>query len=432
MTKPKGKAKGKPIVEPKTVEESLQDQLRTLLSDKATFSPKQLEQLRRFDKYVSTANGDRRPLKLWTRVTYLRNLKLLAKSVNDFDKATSGDILRTLQPLGLANRKLHFQAFSNFFSFLQAVGEADIIKEARAQLKNNNIGGRGGRTSEQDEVPEAITVQEFSKLLQACRNQGTKALVHFLGTCGCRIGEAVQLRLKDVELSEPSDSTITVKVPTEKRARSVPAIRTVVLCDPSLYADMVLWIRNHPRKGDREAPLFCRLDGRTYSYQSLKRIVRRISNEAIGKSLGPHSLRHYAASQDGRFMTETALAGKFGWVPHSPMISRYIHSSQQAAIEQELQRWNKAPPKSVQVESIPVESLGAVPVVSNRLKELEATLAEEQKAREQREEYVTHMETNLANMQKQMTELSAAVATLTEALGKAKATKAKKAKKRDR
>jgi ribosomal protein L40E len=144
-------------------------------------------------------------------------------------------------------------------------------------------------------------------------------LIHVGYESGCRAGELLALRLKDVELDRYG-AVIVVRGKTGKRR-----IRLV-----ESVPDLQLWLRMHPRKGDSGAPLWpSRADGsRAMTVGRFNHLLRCTARKAgLRKRVYPHLLRHSRATHLAKVLTEAQLREYFGWTRASDIPARYVHLS---------------------------------------------------------------------------------------------------------
>lgn len=142
--------------------------------------------------------------------------------------------------------------------------------------------------------PEVLTDAEVCALLRACSPRAptglrNRALLALLYRAGLRIGEALALRPKDLDLANGA-----VRVLHGKRGRA----RTVGL-DPGAGELVQRWLDVRARLGmtGRE-PLFCTLWGRPLADAYVRVLLKRLGRRAgIEKRVHAHGLRHTHAAQ---------------------------------------------------------------------------------------------------------------------------------------
>lgn len=149
---------------------------------------------------------------------------------------------------------------------------------------------------------EPLSTDEVRRLLDAC-NRGTtglraRALIVTLWRAGLRVGEALALRPKDVDLASG-----TVRVLHGKGDRD----RTVAL-DREAAEILARWSDRRRELGITDArPLFCTVTAPRGGYLGdawVRAVLRRLARKAgIEKRVHPHGLRH-------TFAQDLALEGK--------------------------------------------------------------------------------------------------------------------------
>ena len=169
-------------------------------------------------------------------------------------------------------------------------------------------------------LPEILTVHEVNTLLRAIDNKKHRALIALIYETGCRVSEALNLRIGDIELNEHGLRIVF------RKSKSEP--RRVIL---SLYADLVLsWLKVHKARHDLQAYLFYGRDpnnrlSRSVVFYILKRAAKR---GEISKRVYPHLLRHTRATQLYKVFKELEMMKWFGWKTRS-MIDVYSKISQE-------------------------------------------------------------------------------------------------------
>jgi integrase/recombinase XerD len=150
-----------------------------------------------------------------------------------------------------------------------------------------------------DRPAEPLTVAEVRALLDACGDSTlskvrTHALLVVLWRAGLRIGEALRLRVSDVDFGARSIRVLHTKT---RQARTVGI-------DDEALAVVAAWIGARSVAGIGDGPLFCRLHGQPgaplssrYVRQELARINQRAR---VQHRVHPHGLRHTMAVESVR------------------------------------------------------------------------------------------------------------------------------------
>jgi integrase/ribosomal protein L40E len=169
---------------------------------------------------------------------------------------------------------------------------------------------------------ELLTEEEIVKMADAALNPRDKALVLILYESGCRIGELLSLKIKDVQFDDYGCVLIVPKGKTG--ARRVRIIK---------YAKELLhWLDVHPMKNDPESYVWVSLGVNTknqlVSYVGIEYVLRRLAKKVgITKKVNPHSFRHARATHLARYLPQAIMNEIFGWSKDSRMSSVYYKLS---------------------------------------------------------------------------------------------------------
>lgn len=173
-----------------------------------------------------------------------------------------------------------------------------------------------------NKLPEdLLTKEEIEKLIMACRTARDRALIATLYETGCRRGELLSIRIKNVDFESVRGAVIIyLRGKTGERRNKL------------VYARSYLreWIDVHPKKDDREAFLFCsnREPFPTISNTGLAGQLQKVAKRAgIQKKIYPHIFRHSRATHLAQYFTEQEMKKFMGWATASKMTATYIHLS---------------------------------------------------------------------------------------------------------
>ena len=166
---------------------------------------------------------------------------------------------------------------------------------------------------------DMITWEETKKIIDSCTNLRDKALVHTVYDLGKRIGEILNIKIKDIQATKNG-----FLIKTDGKTGVSTAI--VLECLPTLSA----WLESHPNSDDPEAWLFPNMKhiwkGSKYSYESSDRMLKRsVKVAGIKRKIYWHLFRHSAATRSAKFMTDAIIKDRFAWSPTSKMPARYTH-----------------------------------------------------------------------------------------------------------
>ena len=137
--------------------------------------------------------------------------------------------------------------------------------------------------------PEVLTSDEVRSLIQACSNRAptgirNRALITVLYRGGLRLGEALALKAKDIDLDR---GTVTILHGKGDRRRTVGL-------DPGAVAIVQRWLERRRDRGlPANGPVFCTLDGRPIKGSYVRTLLPRLAAKAgIEKRVHAHGLRH--------------------------------------------------------------------------------------------------------------------------------------------
>ena len=168
---------------------------------------------------------------------------------------------------------------------------------------------------------EMITEEEINRLVEACRNLRDKALVTLAYDSGCRIGELLTLRIKDLELD---DRGMMVHVSGKTGERTV-----YVIGDSIAY--LREWRKVHPHGSNPDSFLFVDLvTGEPMNYDAARiGISKAVKRAGIKKRVHLHLFRHSYATRYSEVLSESVLKAQMGWTGSSRMAQKYVHLSAQ-------------------------------------------------------------------------------------------------------
>jgi len=174
---------------------------------------------------------------------------------------------------------------------------------------------------ENNKVPsDLITPKDVKFLAEHTRNLREKALILTTYESGARIGEILNLKIKDVTFDEYGAQLNLFGKTGYRKVRiigSAPAISQ--------------WIQNeHPNKKDKNSYLFCYVTGtkkgNQMAYHMAAKIFRELKKRSgFDKPINPHHFRHSRASELAEYLTDSMRCNFFGWVQGSQMSRIYTH-----------------------------------------------------------------------------------------------------------
>ena len=165
-----------------------------------------------------------------------------------------------------------------------------------------------------------LTQDEIKRLVNATNDLMYKALIMTLYDGALRIGEALSLRIRDVEFNRLG-CVVTVFGKTGER--------TLLLTIAEPYIRN--WLQIHPQRDNPNAYLFVTSRGgkvRKLTQIAVNTYFRRLGERAgISKKVHPHILRHTRLTELAKILTEQELKAVAGWTKDSRMAATYVHLS---------------------------------------------------------------------------------------------------------
>lgn len=190
------------------------------------------------------------------------------------------------RPLAASSAARMLSTLRSFHSFLVWEGTS-----------SDNPAARVARPKQSVRLPEALTVDEVSRLLKACSGQRpidvrNRALLELLYGTGARISEAVSLAIDDIDLD--ADQPIVRVMGKGRKERIVPL--GTYACQ-ALQRYLVTVRPQFASRGQGSPALFLNTLGRPLSRQSAWGVLRQIAAAAgIDRRVSPHTLRHSFAT----------------------------------------------------------------------------------------------------------------------------------------
>ncbi len=278
---------------------------RMLESDEVL--PVQAEILRRFDQESEKNCG----LTLATRKSQLFTVFHLAKTIKKpFRDMVRQDIENFIYNLELSpgSVDLYKSHVKKFFKWLyETDGYPDVVK----WIKLTN--------SKKRKLPQDIlTPSEVRALIDAADNPRDRALVSVLYESGCRLGEIVSLRQKDVTIDQYGAVVMVDGKTGQRRIRLINSA-----------PDLVLWLNNNPTKGN-DKPVFTNLHAtkKPIEEKGIQSLLKTLGQRAnLEKNIHPHLLRHSRFTHLAKDFTESELKVMAGWTGDSRMAGIYVHLS---------------------------------------------------------------------------------------------------------
>jgi integrase/recombinase XerD len=170
---------------------------------------------------------------------------------------------------------------------------------------------------------DLLTPKEVRVLADHAKDLREKALVLTLYETGARIGELLNLKIKDVAFDDYG-----AKIRLPDNGKTGPRWIRVVGSAPVLSEWLV---HEHPKKTKKNAFLFCKIRpddeaGNALTYAAVRKILSQIQKRSgIDKNIRPHLWRHARATELAEHLTDAQRCKYFGWVDGSEMARIYTH-----------------------------------------------------------------------------------------------------------
>ena len=250
------------------------------------------------------------------RINYVQRLRKVAEWIPDgFLRPKAKDIDTIMEKLFDSDysdwtRTTYITMVKKFYRW--HLGKLpDYIQNMKTKVKGN------GKAPD-----DLLTYQDVTALIENSKNARDRALFSVLYDSGCRIGEIINMRIKDLSFDEFGALL---------RVTGKTGFRQVRIVGNSI-AYLRAWLDNHPLRNDVNAFLFCNLSenilGRSLTYADVYSIIRHTAKRAgIKKRIHPHLFRHTRATILASKVTEAPLEAQMGWVHGSRQTRTYVHLS---------------------------------------------------------------------------------------------------------
>jgi len=258
-------------------------------------------------------------------IFYLNRFWNIARQAQkDFDQMTRADVehlvlaIRVIQKKNgeaLSERTIldHLTAIKSFWKWLK-----DSEDETPPEVKWIKTNPSKSSKKLPDELPNT---EDVEKLVNAASNARDKALISVLFDSGCRIGELLTLRIKNLHFDEYGGVLLVTGKTGQRRVRIIHSVQR-----------LQTWLEQNPFREQPDAIVFCSLSnkgrGNQLRYEAVSRILKKIRERAhVTKKVNPHAFRHARATLLAQHLTDSQLKQYFGWQADSKMAAVYIHLS---------------------------------------------------------------------------------------------------------
>ena len=170
---------------------------------------------------------------------------------------------------------------------------------------------------------ELLTEEEVLRMARVANHLRDKALVLVLYESGCRIGEMLSLKMKNISFDQYGAVLRVTGKTGDRRVRiinSAPALTAWLdLYEHRSEPDAALW---PPRSNNYYKK------GQSAESASIYVLLKELAVKAgIHKKVYPHLFRHSRATALATKFTEAQMKEYFGWTQSSEMAATYVHLS---------------------------------------------------------------------------------------------------------
>ncbi len=193
---------------------------------------------------------------------------------------------------------------------------------------------------------DMLTDAEIDALANVSMNSRDKALVYMLSESGCRVGELLSLKIKNIKFDNKG---VILHIPEGKTGR-----RQVRL-DGKRTKELLKWLDEHPLKENPEASVWVSLSSNSknncLTYVGVEILLKRLAvkcglgkwvggnrdsggktyGQYVGRPVNPHNFRHKRATEllIQRGIPEAIVKRYMGWGNNSRMPQVYTHFNDQ-------------------------------------------------------------------------------------------------------
>ena len=247
-----------------------------------------------------------------------RFYRLLKNPKKDFRQLTREDMQATMARMegteyGVETKRNIKVVVKYFWKHLK--GDDEFYPQEVRWLKTS--GDRKDRKLPED----MLTEDEIRQMIESATTLRNKAIIAILYDTGCRIGELLNIRKKDVNLST---TPAHVLLDGKTGQRQVPVI---------FSAPYVAQYLNFIKEKKPNEPLWTSYNNgkdtdRRTDYAGIAKMLKVTAKKAkIEKRVHPHLFRHSRATAYANKLTEQQLKNMFGWTNSSTMAATYVHLS---------------------------------------------------------------------------------------------------------
>jgi len=244
------------------------------------------------------------------RLNYIRALQVLKKTTDGVSLRTLDcrHVDRFLDSLGhysTSTVQIRFYCLKKFLEFL---GKAELLDGIKPPRKRDV----------KVKASDLLTREDLQKLIVACYTTRSRAFIMMLYESGARIGEILNIELKDLEF----DSNGVLVEINGKTGR-----RRIRLVESAKY--LREWFKEIKNSHPNTPYLWFGVDEMHPSqHAAVAKFLKTTAKRAgLRKRVYPHLFRHSRASELAQKLRESQLRAFMGWDAASDMPRIYIHLS---------------------------------------------------------------------------------------------------------
>ncbi|MEM5861205.1 MAG: tyrosine-type recombinase/integrase, partial [Candidatus Aenigmatarchaeota archaeon] len=252
---------------------------------------------------------------------YWSFLKTIHKMIGCFEKVGKKDIENfVIEVDGKEDwaewTKSDFKRILKFFYrwFLNKTLEGEypeLVKWIKTEIKRCN-----SKTPEQ-----ILTKEEIELMARNTTNQRDKALVLILYESGCRIGEFLNMKIKDVAFDQYGCYILVAGKTGWRRIRIIEYSK-----------ELLNWLEIHPFKTNPQSYVWINIENpnpeETILPNRVSDLLKKLAKKLnITKPVHPHAFRHARATHLAKHLPDAVMRQFFGWVNDSRMTAVYNHLS---------------------------------------------------------------------------------------------------------
>lgn len=271
------------------------------------------ENVKEFMRKLETNNYSKG--RVFKYIYFLKTLReLLGKDFNEAKKQDVEELVIKLNNSDYSEAsKSDFKKILKFYIRWLKFGKLngkypEEVEWIKTTIKKNN-----------EKVPEQILTQKEVELIaNQAENPMKRAFVLCLYETGCRIGEFLNMRIKDISFDQYGCYILVSGKTGWRRVRVLDYSK-----------DLMNWLDSHPFKSNPESYVWINpKNQKRLLPDDANHMLKNLAKKGgINKACNPHAFRHARATHLAKILTEQQLKVYFGWAKDSGMASVYVHLS---------------------------------------------------------------------------------------------------------